>query len=186
MNRLILTLILIFSLQFQVNSDDVKSFEIAEMSIGNSLLDYFSEEEINNARDESADDKIFIQKTFFAKNTNLYEFLQISFKNSDKKKIIHGIAGAKQFKNNFDDCLDEMNIIDAELSKLFPNSVRKNWGKYPMASGGGFYYPITYDFKDKSSAMVSCQNFDSDTNIDDNLKVAVYSSEFGIYLQKQN
>ena len=41
-------LILIFNLQSLTKADDISDFEIEGMSIGDSLLDFFSEEEINN------------------------------------------------------------------------------------------------------------------------------------------
>ena len=40
-------LVLIFSLQSCAKADDIRDFEIEGISIGDSLLDYFSEEEIN-------------------------------------------------------------------------------------------------------------------------------------------
>ena len=46
-------LVLIFSFQSWTKADDIRDFEIEGMSIGDSLLDYFSESEIQN---------IFIQK----------------------------------------------------------------------------------------------------------------------------
>ena len=45
--RIFLTvLILIFSLQSWTKADDISDFQIEGMSIGDSLLDYFSEKEI--------------------------------------------------------------------------------------------------------------------------------------------
>ena len=41
-------LVLIFSLQSWTNADDVRDFEIEGMSIGDSLLDHFSKDEIDN------------------------------------------------------------------------------------------------------------------------------------------
>ena len=42
-------LILIFSLQSLIKADDISDFEIEGMSIGDSLLDFFSEEKINSS-----------------------------------------------------------------------------------------------------------------------------------------
>jgi len=39
--------LLLFSFQTSSWSDDIRDFQIEGMSIGDSLLDYFSEEEIN-------------------------------------------------------------------------------------------------------------------------------------------
>ena len=46
MKRLLLILILILSFQSWTKADDISEFEIEGMSVGDSLLDYFSEEEI--------------------------------------------------------------------------------------------------------------------------------------------
>ena len=48
MKRLLLILILTFSFQNLTKADDIRDFEIEGISIGDSLLDYFSQEEINN------------------------------------------------------------------------------------------------------------------------------------------
>ena len=48
--RLFLSLlILIFSLQSLTKADDISEFEIEGMSIGDSLLDYFSEDQLDKA-----------------------------------------------------------------------------------------------------------------------------------------
>ena len=47
---LITFLILIFNLQTWTNADDIKDFEIEGMSIGDSLLNYYSTNEISEMR----------------------------------------------------------------------------------------------------------------------------------------
>ena len=46
MKRLLLILILTFSCQTLIKADDIRDFQIEGMSIGDSLLDFLSEEEI--------------------------------------------------------------------------------------------------------------------------------------------
>jgi hypothetical protein len=48
MKRLLLILILTFSFQTLTKADDIRDFEIEGMSIGDSALDFFSEEDIKN------------------------------------------------------------------------------------------------------------------------------------------
>ena len=43
-------LILIFNFQSWTIADDIRDFQIEGMSIGDSLLDFLSEDEINNSR----------------------------------------------------------------------------------------------------------------------------------------
>ena len=186
MRVFITVLVLIFSLQSWTKADDISEFEIEGMSIGDSALDYFSEDEISKATDESAKDKIFLVKTFFTKNSNLYEVVQISYKRSDQKKVIHGIGGVVDFPNNINKCKKEMKKIVSKLSILFPNTTKKEWGKYNMPTGEGHYFPVTFDFRDLSRAMVSCQDWNKKSGLVDNLKVSLFSSEYSEYLKKQN
>ena len=186
MSRLLLILILTFSFQSLIKADDISDFEIEGMSLGDSALNFFSEEEISKATDESAKDKIFIVKTFLTINSNLYKIVQISYKRSDQKKVIHGIGGVVDFPNNINKCKKEMKKIVSELSILFPNITKKEWGKYNMPTGKGHYFPVTFDFRDLSRAMVSCQDWNKKSGLTDNLKVSLFSSEYSNYLKKQN
>ena len=49
MRVFIIVLFLIFSLQTWIKADDISDFQIEGMSIGDSLLDHFTEEEINKS-----------------------------------------------------------------------------------------------------------------------------------------
>ena len=62
MRVFIAVLVLIFSFQSWTKADDISDFEIEGMSIGDSLLNYFSEEEIlkNNINYPYKDDKYFV------------------------------------------------------------------------------------------------------------------------------
>ena len=179
-------LIIIFSFQSSTNADDIRDFEIEGISIGDSALDYFSNNELKKSTDESATDRKYIVKSFFNREWILYEAIQISYKNSDKNKIIVGIGGVIDFPDNINSCKSEMYKISSELSKLFPNAIKKDWGKYKMPTNEGHYFPITFDFKNLSRAMVSCQDWNKETGITDNLKVSLFSADYSEYLKRQN
>ena len=186
MKIFILVLILIFSLQSFTKADDIRDFEIEGISIGDSALDYFSNNELKKSTDESATDRKYIVKSFFNKEWILYEAIQISYKNSDKNKIIVGIGGVIEFPNNINSCKSEMYKISSDLTRLFPNAIKKDWGKYKMPTNEGHYFPITFDFKNLSRAMVSCQDWNKETGITDNLKVSLFSADYSEYLKRQN
>ena len=182
------TLLTLFVLLFSSSAlaEDISDFQIEGMSIGDSLLDYYSEEEINNATDESYKDRLFITKTMWTKNYNLYDIVQLTYKKSDEKKNLHTIVGVIDFPNNINKCKKEMKKIVSELSLLFPNTIKKDWGKYNMPEGNGHYFPITFDFKDSSRAMIACFDWNKKSGIEDSLKVTLYSSEYSRYLKNQN
>ena len=186
MKRLLLTLILTLSFQSLSKADDIRDFQIEGMSIGDSLLEHFNLNEINDATDESAKDRIYIVKSFFDKNFELYEAIQLTYKESDKKKIIVGIGGVLEFPNNINKCKIKMNKIASELKNLFPKADKIDWGLYDMPTKEGHYFPITFDFKNLSRAMVSCQDWNKKSGIKDNLKVALFSADYSEYLKQQN
>ena len=51
MKRLLLILILVFSFQSWTKAGDIKDFQIEGMSVGDSLLDYFSHDKIKSLID---------------------------------------------------------------------------------------------------------------------------------------
>ena len=69
MKKFLAILILILTFQTPTQADDIQDFQIEGMSIGDSLLDYFSEEEIKKGTNESVyeyiEDKTFVQTAFF-------------------------------------------------------------------------------------------------------------------------
>ena len=76
--------------------------------------------------------------------------------------------------------------IDSELINIFPAAIRKDWGKYDHNSKIGHYFPITYDFKDGSSAMVSCHDWNEESGINDNLKVSLFEYKYAEYIKRKN
>ena len=183
MNKLLLILILIFSLQSWTRADDIRDFQIEGMSIGDSALDYFSEDDINEAIDESYADRKYLTKTFLNKNLNLYEALQITYKANDNNKIIVGVVGAIFYPNNINKCKKQMYEIASELSDLFPTTIKKDWGKYEKGDNTGHYFPITFDFEDRATAMVSCHDWNKETGLDDNLKVSLFEARYSKYIE---
>ena len=66
-------LILIFSLQSLTKADDIRDFEIEGISIGDSLLDHFSEEQIKDNRQTLAyKSERFITQEFLKSEYQFY------------------------------------------------------------------------------------------------------------------
>ena len=133
-------LVLLFSLfllsPLSVFADDISDFQIEGISIGDSLLDYMTEDEILkeielskdmyfylNPPDKYSEVYLFknLQKydaiSFFVRNTASSEY--ISNKNN-KYKILY-VRGMLPYIENFDGCIKERDKISEELSKMFPN-----------------------------------------------------------------
>ena len=92
MRVLLLVIILIFSIQSLSNADDVRDFELEGVSIGDSLLDHFSEKEIKKEMNNAFfyKDNKFVDIFFDINRT--YDYLQVTVKPNDKSYIIQGIS----------------------------------------------------------------------------------------------
>ena len=103
--RVFLTvLILVLTLQSWTKAENISEFEIEGMSIGDSLLDYFSEEEINkNTYDwyDYIDEKKFLTVALEYKKTfEHYEIVDVAIKINDNKYIIYGLSGVFYLDNS--------------------------------------------------------------------------------------
>ena len=81
MRVFIAVLVLIFSFQSWTKADDIRDFEIEGMSIGDSLLDFFSEEEIRYKKNDAFH---YINNKFLIigiedSSFTTYEIVQITF-----------------------------------------------------------------------------------------------------------
>ena len=135
MKAILVFLILIFSFQSWTKADDIKEFEIEGMSVGDSLLNYFSEEEIIKAtRENQYEDKDgkFIDVNFFDDTVSFlktYEGLLISYKKNDKNYEIYSLSGGIFFDKDINECLEMQKIVDRDLSSLFNKAKRQEQKK---------------------------------------------------------
>ena len=92
MKKLYVYLFLVFFvLQTPSSSDDIRDFQIEGMSIGDSLLDYFSEEEIEERKITDYKSKKFSRAALKLSKFENFEILQFHFKTKDNKYIIYQI-----------------------------------------------------------------------------------------------
>ena len=63
MKKLFIIIIILICFQSLSKADDIRAFQIEGISIGDSLLEHFNLNEINDATDESAKDRISVSYT---------------------------------------------------------------------------------------------------------------------------
>ena len=137
MSRLLLILILTFSFQTLTKADDIRDFEIEGMSIGDSLLNYYSKSEIQNFHTIYYPNSRKFYQVGFAIDSNLYDGLNINLKTDDRKYIIYSIKGLKNVDNKLDECLHQKkNMINQILQMIkdtkedkFESNFANNYGK---------------------------------------------------------
>ena len=106
MRVFITVLVLIFSLQSWTKADDITEFEIDGMSIGDSLLDYYSKNEINKmlSKTVSTYKNKRIKRVYF-KSKDGSNYLQYNFHyiNDESYKIVN-VKGLILMENKSKEC----------------------------------------------------------------------------------
>ena len=183
-----IVLFLMFSLQNFTMADDIRDFEIAGISIGDSGLKIFSQKELNS-KAYLYKSKKYASISKYITDSN-YDAIQIEFKD-DGKFIIESLIGKVEYKNDFIKCADLENEILSELKKIFEeNSTYTNHGisKHeadPTGESSGSLH--SFVMNDNSGwIMLECMNWSEKlTNKNgwtDSLKLSLVDREFGEWL----
>ena len=80
--------LVLFSFSAPSFADDIIEFEIEGMSLGGSLLDYFSEEEIKETILSGVYEDIFVV-SLINKTSLIYDGITVTYKSKDKKYKIN-------------------------------------------------------------------------------------------------
>jgi len=132
MKKFLGILILVFTLQTPSQADDVRDLEIEGMSVGDSLLDYYSSEEIelrvSRIISNYKSDK-FIRSSFpsgfGSKEFKIYDFIGVHFKKKDSTYKLHALSGAFLIHNK-SKCIKKHDEIVKDLSKIFTSKPKYN------------------------------------------------------------
>ena len=166
-------------------ADDIRDFQIEGMSIGDSLLDYFSEEEIKASTLNYYKDNKFTPVEFeFLPIFKIYDAVEYNYKTDGKKYIIHSIAGLIDFPNNIKDCYKKKDEIVKELKKVFINATsfdEKN-AKHIDKSIKGKITSTYFDLEFGDRASVQCYDWNKETNYIDHLRIGIRTKEFKEFL----
>jgi hypothetical protein len=186
------TLLTLFVLLFSssVLADDISDFEIEGMSVGDSLLDYLNEKEINNNIIEIYGHYKNQDFTTVELNNHKilsqYDGLQINIKRNDKNYTIYAILGGIHYTNqDIKKCYNEMKLIDKDISNLFNNLEKVGPEKQihkADPSGDSTYTGIYNYFPSGAYIGVECYDWSNkiikEKNWIDNLRVSIGSKEF--------
>ncbi len=198
--------IIILSLCFIGSSqaDDIRDFEIEGISLGDSLLDKMSKEEIKKHQNRFPkkgfiyDSNEYYSLTFGKKFINIptfklsqYDDFQVHLKKDDEKFILAAISGIS--KMSYKKCLKEIYIIEKELDNLFKNTKKNKSAtrKHPFdKTGESLVRDIYYNFNDGSSAGLVCTNWTDNMireypGMYDHLRLKLSTGEFANWMRKK-
>ncbi len=181
MKRLLIILILMFSFQTLTKADDIRDFEIEGVSIGNSLLDQYNKNVLDNIKKyyyPNSKKIVGLYSEVFNKNLNNYDAIQFSVTPEDYK--IEAIAGMNyEFQNKQEECYRKMEKIFEEILSLFPNSktIKEKEGPHdadPSGKSVGKVYKINLD---NGSIRVACTDWAENISRKDSLKISIHSTK---------
>ena len=177
----------LFSFSAPSFADDIRDFQIEGMSVGDSLLDYFSESEIKNAETKyyPGDKKFFNIFYNSLPQFKVYDQIQILLKTGDKKYEIHGITGGINFKNNLTDCLKKKEEIASELSEFLKDIIKERSdrkGEYKNDTKSVYYASEFYFLNQIGGARVFCNDWSDNTR---DVKVSIDTAEVIYWLTNE-
>ena len=187
--KLVTLLILIFSLQSITKAENIGEFEIEGISLGNSLLNYFNEEEIKKDILTYEHNNEFIASFILRHESfEIYQALTIAYKTNDKNYIIHSIEASIHYRDNIDECYDQKKIIVSELSELFGLEPDNYEDKYTGDPSGKSTVEVSDIYLESGGvARVICYDIDEELseskNWWDRLSVIINSKEFADFLR---
>ena len=178
-------LILFFSLQSLTKSDDISEFEIEGLSIGDSLLDHFSINEIKNSKqvNQYPNDTYILYAVSDIMNLKKYDLITVSTKKNDKKYTITSISGGLRF-SNLDECLDLKKDFNDDISLIF-SEISKEEVKYKAQrdkTGKSMIYGTQYYFPSGDFLIANCMNWSKDMNLTKVFQVSIRTKEYSYFI----
>ena len=197
MRKLLLILILTFNFQIPSMADDITSFEIEGMSVGDRLIDHFSKKKINKSKVnwyDSLEKNRFVAFAFDSQKFEKYDYVDVWTKYNDNKLLINTIAGVMYFGENkeikdINHCYSEQKIIANEIYKEIPQAEKTGPSKLKHSTdptGQSTYTDIYLRLNDGYEVVISCYDWSDELlkkqNKADHLFITIRSDEVDNWL----
>ena len=205
MKRIFFLIIWISIFQTLSLADDIRYFQIEEMRIGDSALDYFEESQLEDNEQGWHNYSYNEYSTSYILGKGIYNWFLVSYRNDDNNFIIEGLVGGLE-KSNYDnkECNNEIDTIALDISKLFKNTAQEEKISYELTADAARTYPFTgkssvtslsFNFLDGSKIILECYNMDKEAKKNqsflksvlkqnDSFRIDVRSSAFAKHLEK--
>ena len=181
MKKIIFFLIIISSLQSWTKADDIREFQIEGISLGESLLDQYNKDVLDNIEKyyyPNSKKIVGLYSEVLNKNLNNYDAIQFSV--TPENYQIEAIAGINyEFQNKQKECYRKMEKIFDEILSLFPNSktIKEKESPHnadPSGKSVGKVYKINLD---NGAIRVSCTDWAEYISRKDALKISIHTTK---------
>ena len=206
MKKIFFLIIWILTFQTQSLADNIRYFQIEDMSIGDSALDYFSESQLENNEQGWHNYSYNEYSTSYMPGKGIYNWFLVTYKNDDNNFIIEGLVGGLE-KNNYDnkECNNKLDDVALNISESFKNTVQEEKKSYKLTADASQTYPfagkstvtsLSFNFLDEAKIILACYNMDKEANQNESLltsilkqrdsfRIDIRSSAFVNYLKKE-
>ena len=193
MKKLFIIIIIFISFQSWTKADDIRDFQIEGMSIGDTLLDFFNEEEIID-KINSYKNKGFIygndKKTFYTltfkrpERYEKYDGLQISLKSNDERYIIYALVG-EIYHKDINNCYNIFDEVENTFDFLFKDSNKEEKLKRPHSydkTGDSTTTDVYYNMDNGDVVALVCTDWSIEMSISDSFRVELITDEYADWL----
>ena len=187
MKKLLLILIITLNFQSWIKADDIKEFEIEGISIGDNMLDYFTQDQIDNNnfranfKDKSLQGLLFQDIDFIVN----YDAMQFVYKVKDMKIV--NITALIKTGEDMKFCKKKKDKVVLDLDNIFP-SIEKvdHERKHPGDNTGNSKVTSTFfNFKSGDFVAVECEQWSKETGNPNNLKISLRTNFYNKFLIKE-
>ena len=154
------------------------------MTIGDSALDYFSEDQIKNSkRNYYNNEEFFPSELAYLPSFKIYDAIQITYKNEDKQYKLHEVVGFIDFPKNIKDCNNKMKEIIKNVSELFSDTKKEKYKrKHDGDPSGKSIITKTTFILDSGTIDITCNDWSKQIGYLDTLRVSIKTREFNTWL----
>ena len=190
MRKILGIVVLGLLLSISTKADDIRDFEIEGISIGDSLLDFYSEKEIKQNIKVNyfsrIKDKTFVTAEIRNDKFKNYDGLQIILKRNDNTYKIYGMHGIIFYEKNINLCYKKLSEISKDIEKNIKYDLKDVFENLDMGGKRGKYSGTTFLLK---FGIISVHCYDWSKEIEkknrwtDNLRVNIKTDEYENFLQ---
>lgn len=191
-------LILIFSIQPFTKADDINDFKMEELSLGDSLLNFYNKkqiiEEMNSEYAFFYKDNKFVKlsigKTnefYMRTNLKIYDEIGVTIKPDDKNFIIYGLSGDILCQDDIQNCYTKQKEIISDLKVFFNKDIiiEKYEDKHWVDDTGKSIVNVTEILSKNKKLLISVSVYDmnEDLGYADQVSVEIASNEYEKFLR---
>ena len=179
--------LILFSFSAPSFADDISEYQIERISIGDSLLDHLSKEEIITGIERSKPGYNYLTDEFgevyLFRKFEIYDRLSFKVKPNDNNYIIYSIKGSISYNDNIKECLIKQKEIVKEFSVIYKNTRKiEESGLFPWdPTGKSTARNVQFIFNSGDVILVSCYKYEKSLKIKnnwaDNLSVEIKKKE---------